>query len=104
MLPPHFYTTGRADISPAVMNLLAIYRLRHIAYDMSRQCERCLRVTRISEIGDRASEGLASGVCGTGFILGSLPRLGARDRKKWPSIEIGSDEEFMKTRRMAEFY
>ena len=31
LLPPHFYTIGRADISHAVVNLLAIYRASMIA-------------------------------------------------------------------------
>ena len=35
MLPPHFYPTGRADISPAVMNLLAICRLRYCRASMN---------------------------------------------------------------------
>ena len=48
-------------------------------------------VDKIGEICDRASEGQAAGVYGTGFTAGSLAKVGARDRTWVLGIEVGSD-------------
>ena len=51
---------------------------------------------RIGEVGDRASEGKAAWVYGTGITAGSLARIGARYRMKGLGIKAGSDKEFMR--------
>ena len=58
-------------------------------------------VDGIGEVGDRASEGQAAGVFRTGFIVGSLARVGVRNRTWGLGIEVHSDEELMKVGRMA---
>ena len=48
---------------------------------------------RIGEVADRASEGQAAGVYGTGFRARSLAKVGARDGRWGPGNKAGSDKE-----------
>ena len=57
---------------------------------------------RIGEIGDRACEGQAAGVYGTGFTAGYLAGKGARGGTKGTGNKVGSDKELMEVGRMAE--
>ena len=57
---------------------------------------------RIGEIGDRASEGQAAGVYGTGFTGGFLTRKGARVGTRVTGNNFISDKELMKVGRIAE--
>ena len=59
-------------------------------------------VNRIGEVGDRVNEGQAAMVYGTGFTVGSLARIGARDGSWRPGIKVGSDKQLMEIGRMAE--
>ena len=45
---------------------------------------------RVGEVGDRACEGQAAGLCGTGFTMVSLADVGARDGAWGSGIEIGN--------------
>ena len=60
-----------------------------------------LGADRIGEVDDRASEGYAAAMNGTGFTWGSLARLRARNRLRGPSMEVGSDN-LREVGRMAE--
>ena len=59
-------------------------------------------VDGIGEVGDRASEGPASGVYGAGFIAGSLTGKGARVGNKGTGKKVSSDKELLEVGRMAE--
>ena len=49
----------------------------------------------IGEVAARVSEGQTVRMYGTGFKVGSLMRVRARDRMQRPRIEVGSDEELV---------
>ena len=53
-------------------------------------------------LGDRASEGQASGVYGAGFTAGSQARKGARSGTRVMGNKVSSDKELMEVGRMAE--
>ena len=50
-------------------------------------------VDRISKVDIRVSEGQATGVYGTGFTIGSLARVGARDGTWGLMTKVGSGKE-----------
>jgi hypothetical protein len=55
---------------------------------------------RIGEVGDRASEGQAAGVYGSGFTTGSLERVGASGGMRGMRIKVSSDKELMEVGRI----
>ena len=57
-------------------------------------------VDSIGEIGDRASEGQAAGLCGTGFTPGSLARKGARGGMRGTGNKVIYDKELVEFGRM----
>jgi hypothetical protein len=59
-------------------------------------------VDRIGEVGDRASEGNAAGVYGTGFTEGSLARKAARGGTRGTGNKVSSDKELTEVGRMWE--
>ena len=59
-------------------------------------------VDRIGEVGDRASEGQATGVYGAGFTAGSLARKRARGKMRETGNKVSSDKELTDVGRMAE--
>ena len=52
-----------------------------------------MSVDRVHVVGDRASEGRATRVYGTGFIAGSLTRVGAMVGTLGLGIKVSSDKE-----------
>jgi hypothetical protein len=55
---------------------------------------------KIGEIGDRASEGQATGVYGAGFTVGPLTRKGARGGLRGTGNKVISDKELVEVGRM----
>ena len=53
-------------------------------------------------VGDRASEGQAAGVYGSGFTVGSLARKGARDGTRGMGDKVSIYKELIEVRRVAE--